>query len=81
MSGARYPTRSIPDTVDRAVLQRSRQEAKSLNTVVVETFARGLEAQVAPPVHTDLDHLIGAWRENPEFDRAVAEFERIDDAE
>lgn len=61
--------------------QRSRQEVKSLNTVVVETFARGLEAQVAPPVHTDLDHLIGAWREDPEFDRAVAEFERIDDAE
>ena len=81
MPSAQYTIRSIPDAVDRAARQRSRQEAKSLNTVVVEALARGLEVQVAPPVHTDLDHLIGAWREDPEFDRAVAEFERIDDAE
>ena len=32
-----------------------------------------------PAVHTDLDHLIGTWQEDPEFDRAIAAFERIDD--
>lgn len=81
MPGMQYTIRSIPDAVDRAVRQRSRQEAKSLNTVVVEALARGLEVQVTPPVHTDLDHLIGSWQEDPEFERAVAEFERVDDAE
>ena len=29
--------------------------------------------------HTDLDHLAGTWQQDPDFDRAVAEFERIDD--
>ena len=29
--------------------------------------------------HTDLDDLIGSWQDDPAFDGAVAEFERIDD--
>ena len=51
---------------------------------------RGLEPDAGPdpgsdpgpdpkPVEpTDLDDLIGSWREDPEFDRAIADFERID---
>ena len=74
-----YTIRSIPDAVDRAVRQRARREAKSLNAVVVEAIARGLELDARPAVHTDLDGLIGSWEEDPEFDRAIAAFERIDD--
>ena len=75
----RYTIRAIPDAIDRGVRQRARRESKALNAVVVEALARGLELDAAPAVHTDLDHLIGTWREDPEFDRAVAAFERIDD--
>ena len=64
--------------VDRAVRQRARREAKSLNAVVVEALARGLELDARPVEHTDLDHLIGSWQEDPGFDRAIADFERID---
>ena len=74
-----YTIRAVPDTIDRAVRQRARRESKTLNAVVVEALARGLELDAAPAVHTDLDHLIGTWQEDPEFDRAVAAFERIDD--
>jgi len=73
-----YTLRAVPSVVDRALRRRARQEAKSLNTVAVEALARGLELDAKPVQHTDLDGLIGTWQEDPAFDRAVAEFERID---
>jgi len=75
---AQYTLRAVPPVVDRALRRRARQEAKSLNTVAVEALARGLELDAKPVQHTDLDGLIGSWQEDPAFDRAVAEFERID---
>ena len=74
-----YTIRSIPDAIDRAVRQRARREDKSLNAVVVEALARGLELDTKPAEYTDLDHLIGTWQEDPGFDDAVAEFERVDE--
>ena len=29
--------------------------------------------------HTDLDHLIGTWQEDPEFDLAIADFAFVDE--
>ena len=74
-----YTIRSVPDAIDRAVRQRARREDKSLNAVVVEALARGLELDTKPAEYTDLDHLIGTWQEDPGFDDAVAEFERVDE--
>ena len=75
-----YTIRTVPAAVDRALRRRAREEAKSLNTVAVEALARGLELGEKPVEHSDLDALIGSWREDPEFDRAVADFSRIDEA-
>ena len=72
-----YTIRAVPSAIDRALRQIARREAKSLNTVVVEALARGVDA--VPTAHADLDHLIGTWEEDPDFDRAVADFERVDD--
>ena len=74
-----YTIRAVPDALDRAVRQRAQREAKSLNAVVVEALARGLDLDARPAEHTDLDHLIGTWEEDPEFDHAIADFERVDD--
>ena len=74
-----YTIRSVPDMIDRALRQRAKREAKSLNSVVVETLARGLELGARPTEHTDLDHLIGTWQEDPAFDLAIADFERVDE--
>ena len=71
--------RSVPDTIDRALRQRAMREAKSLDAVVVEVLARGLELDAMPAEHTDLDHLIGSWQEDPAFDLAIADFERVDE--
>ena len=73
-----YTIRAVPDEIDRALRQRAKQESKSLNAVVIDALARGLAID-ATARHTDLDHLAGTWEEDPDFDSAVAEFERIDD--
>ncbi len=73
-----YTPRAVPPVGDRALRRRAREEAKSLNTVAVEALAPGLKLDATPVQHTDLDGLIGTWQEDPAFDRAVAEFERID---
>ena len=77
--GMQYTIRSIPEAIDRAVRHRARREDKSINAVVVEALARGLDLEAGSVEHTDLDHLIGTWQEDPAFDRAIADFERVDD--
>lgn len=79
MPKTQYTLRAVPAAIDRALRRRARDEAKSLNTVAVEALARGLELDAKPVEHTDLDALIGSWQENKEFDRAIADFERIDE--
>lgn len=74
-----YTIRAVPAAIDRALRRQAKQEAKSLNTVTVEAIARGLELDARPTEHTDLDALIGSWQEDPAFDRAIADFERVDD--
>ena len=73
-----YTIRGVPAEVDAALRQRARREARSLNAVVIDALAAGLALDAEPAKHADLDHLIGSWRDDPAFDRAVAEFERID---
>ena len=77
--GRQYTIRSIPDTVDRVVRDRARLEGKSINAVVVEALGRGLDIGAESAGHTDLDHLVGTWQEDRDFDLAITEFGRVDD--
>jgi hypothetical protein len=74
-----YTLRAVPSAIDRALRRRAKQEAKSLNAVAVEALARGLELDAKPVAHTELDELIGSWQDDPAFDRAVADFARVDE--
>jgi len=65
--------------IDTELRRRAKRESKSLNAVAVEALYRGLEISQCPAEHTDLDFLIGSWQEDPSFDQAVAEFDRIDE--
>jgi hypothetical protein len=73
-----YTIRAVPTAIDRALRRRAKQETISLNAAAVEALARGLEIEAKPVIHADLDTLIGSWQEDPAFDLAVADFERID---
>ena len=39
---------------------------------------RGLELEAKPKVYTDLDDFIGSWLEDAAIDKALEEFDRID---
>jgi hypothetical protein len=79
MTEAQYTIRAVPAAIDRALRRRAKEEEKSLNTVAVEALARGLELDTQPREHTDLDALIGTWQKDPAFDRAIAEFSKVDE--
>lgn len=74
-----YTIRAVIPSIDQALRRRAKQEAKSLNAVAIEALARGLELEAKPIEHTDLDALIGSWQEDKAFDRAIADFERVDE--
>ena len=79
MSTTQYTIRAVPTAIDRALRRRAKDETKSLNTVAVEALARGLELGARPVEHGDLDGLVGTWQKDAAFDRAVADFGRVDE--
>ena len=74
-----YTVRDVPAHVDRALRRRAGEEGKSLNQLLRDTLAKEAGAD-ALPVHTDLDALAGTWDHDPEFDRAIEEQDRVDEA-
>ena len=58
--------RDILALVERGVLVRNPGAGRS------SSYSLGAE-------HTDLDHLISTWQEDADFERAIADFERVDD--
>ena len=73
-----YTLRQVPLAVDRALRRKAKQEGKSLNAAAVEALAEGLRLQGEPIRHHDLDFMIGSWVEDPAFDAAIREFDRLD---
>ena len=73
-----YTVRGVPGDVDDALREKARQEKRSLNEVLVEALRSGAGLGGQARVYTDLDHLIGTWVEDPEFDRALEEQRQID---
>src|SRR5262245_2052820 len=79
-SPAQYTVRDVRARVDRALRRKARAEGKSLTQVVRDALAREAGASGSPTAHHDLDDLVGAWDEDPEFDRAIAAQDHIDEA-
>jgi hypothetical protein len=73
-----YTIRNIPKQVDKALRRRAKEERKSLNEVALEALSRSAGTAEQPVQHHDLDFLIGTWVEDPAFDKAVAEHDRVD---
>jgi hypothetical protein len=73
-----YTIRGLPRSVDDALRRRARREGKSLNATAVETLAEGLGLNGEPLRHHDLDFLHGSWVEDPEFDAAIEQQDRVD---
>lgn len=78
MRNRQYTIRSVPERLDRELRLRAARENKSLNSVILEALQKGCGLSESPVPRTDLDDLIGTWEEDPEFDKAVKAFEKID---
>ena len=73
-----YTIRDVPGKVDEALRTYAAREGASLNQAAVDILAKGLGVPASGKQYDDLDHLIGSWVNDPEFDRAIAEMDRID---
>lgn len=76
--GVQYTIRGLPRALDEALRRKSRREGKSLNATALETLAGGLGLSSEPLRFHDLDFLPGSWVEDPEFDCAIEEQDRVD---
>jgi len=74
-----YTVRAIPARVDRELRKRADREKKSLNSLIVEIISASVSSEGPRPRRRDMRKFSGIWADDPEFDRAMEEFERIDE--
>lgn len=79
MKGIQYTIRGIPASLDGRLRRNAVREGASLNEAVLAALRRGAGAHGAPSRYDDLDTLAGTWVKDPEFDRAIAAMDRIDE--
>jgi len=75
-----YTIRNIPGYLDAALRDFARREGKSLNQVAVAALIRGAGLAGCERVKRDLSDIAGTWQEDPAFDSAIAEQQKIDEA-
>lgn len=74
-----YTIRNVPELVDAALRQSARQQGKSLNDVAIEALTRGAGLTETRSRQRDLSDIVGSWRKDAEFDRALAAQDTIDE--
>lgn len=75
-----YTLRNIPDYLDATLRDVARREGKSLNEVAVAALARGAGLAERKHIKRDLSDIAGTWQEDPAFDSAIADQQKIDEA-
>lgn len=75
-----YTLRKVPKIVDDALRQRAREQRKSLNEVALQALAHGAGVGDRPMRYRDVSDIAGTWVEDPAFDDAIADQDRVDEA-
>lgn len=75
---AQYTIRNVPNAVDRELRETARKRGISLNEAALIALRRGLGVSEQPPEYDDLDDLVGTWKEDPLFDEAIKDQDRVD---
>ena len=73
-----YTIRNVPAPVDRELREIARRRGMSLNDAALDAIRRGLGMGEIDVEYHDLDDLIGTWKDDPEFDQAVSDQDRVD---
>lgn len=75
-----YTIRNVPDYVDSALRSAAREQGKSLNDVIVEALVQGSGSGGVMRRQRDLTDIAGTWQEDPAFDAAIAEQDKVDES-
>jgi hypothetical protein len=75
-----YTIRNIPNYLDATLRDAARREGKSLNEMAVAALVRGAGLAEHERVKRDLSDIAGTWQEDPAFDNAIGEQQKIDEA-
>jgi hypothetical protein len=77
----RYTLRDIPEELDLLVREKAVKQNTSINKTVISLIQKGLGKEEKRAVrYHDLDDLSGTWKEDPDFDEAIADQDRIEEA-
>lgn len=74
-----YTLRKIPPVLDRALRERAQAEAKSLNEIAIEALAEGLGFGNGTQMLRDLSDIVGTWKKDKAFDKALSEQDQVDE--
>ena len=74
-----YTLRDIPPLLDAELRQRAKSEGKSLNAVAIAALVRGAGLGETPLRRHDLSDIVNTWEDDPDFDDAIVEQDRIDE--
>ncbi|MFW5776927.1 MAG: FitA-like ribbon-helix-helix domain-containing protein [Spirochaetota bacterium] len=73
-----YTIRNVPEALDRELRERARRRGVSLNDAAIDAIRRGLGVVESGETYDDMDDLVGTWKADREFDRAVSEQDTVD---
>lgn len=71
-------TLQISESASRALNEKARAEGKSATEIAAAVLEAGLQPSTPRKKVRDLSDIAGTWVEDPEFDKAIAEQDRID---
>jgi hypothetical protein len=77
--GVEDTPKEAPSIVDSEVRQGANAEGESLNAVDIEAPVRDTGLGEGPGRLRDLSDIVGTWQEDPEFDEAIADQDRVDE--
>ena len=80
MKTMQYTIRGIPPRFDVAVRRDATASHQSLNAVLLKVLERGLDLGPEPVRYNDLNDLAGSWVQDPEFDKVMADMDKVDEA-
>ena len=73
-----YTIRNIPPALDQELRERAKRRGMSLNEAAIDALKRGLGISGDTVEYDDLDDLVGTWKKDEAFDRALADQDTIE---
>jgi hypothetical protein len=80
MKTMQYTIRGVPTDWNEQVRREAKRSGKSLNAELLDAIRKGLGINDRPRRFADLDELAGTWVDDPAFDSAIAEMDKVDKA-